>query len=253
MTQLPGLLDTEALRKDFPILDRVLHDGRKLVYLDNAATSQTPRQVLDVLSEYYEQHNANVHRGVHVLAEEATALYEGARDKARMRLLRATKKHGIVPIGFVSAQLQPQRKLPKGVVTFLLTDIEGSTRLLHELGDSYADVLSGHRRILRRAFDDHGGQEVDTQGDSFFVAFDDPADAVAAAAASQAAVGGSAADVIAPLVFLALVMASWALRPFSRKLEAPSGAPTSVPGRIPPQGRRSTEVSAAYQLATQTR
>ncbi|CAM5363585.1 Cysteine desulfurase [Streptomyces aurantiogriseus] len=81
MTQLPGLLDTEALRKDFPILDRVIHDGRKLVYLDNAATSQTPRQVLDVLSEYYEQHNANVHRGVHVLAEEATALYEGARDK----------------------------------------------------------------------------------------------------------------------------------------------------------------------------
>ncbi|MEV6397510.1 cysteine desulfurase [Streptomyces sp. NPDC051907] len=78
---LPGLLDTEAIRKDFPILDRVIHDGKKLVYLDNAATSQTPRQVLDVLSEYYEQHNANVHRGVHVLAEEATALYEGARDK----------------------------------------------------------------------------------------------------------------------------------------------------------------------------
>ncbi|MEK0100986.1 aminotransferase class V-fold PLP-dependent enzyme, partial [Streptomyces sp. A475] len=81
MTQLPGLLDTEAIRKDFPILDRVLHDGKKLVYLDNAATSQTPRQVIDTLSEYYEQHNANVHRGVHVLAEEATALYEGARDK----------------------------------------------------------------------------------------------------------------------------------------------------------------------------
>jgi cysteine desulfurase/selenocysteine lyase len=78
---LPGLLDTEAIRKDFPVLDRLVHDGRKLVYLDNAATSQTPRQVLDALAEYYEQHNANVHRGVHVLAEEATALYEGARDK----------------------------------------------------------------------------------------------------------------------------------------------------------------------------
>lgn len=51
------------------------------MYLDNAATSQKPRQVLDALNEYYEQHNANVHRGVHVLAEEATALYEGARDK----------------------------------------------------------------------------------------------------------------------------------------------------------------------------
>jgi cysteine desulfurase/selenocysteine lyase len=79
--QLPGLLDTEAIRKDFPILDRQVQEGKKLVYLDNAATSQKPRQVLDVLSTYYERHNANVHRGVHTLAEEATALYEGARDK----------------------------------------------------------------------------------------------------------------------------------------------------------------------------
>lgn len=59
----------------------MVHDGKKIVYLDNAATSQKPRQVLDALNEYYERHNANVHRGVHVLAEEATALYEGARDK----------------------------------------------------------------------------------------------------------------------------------------------------------------------------
>ncbi|UNS96366.1 cysteine desulfurase [Streptomyces tubbatahanensis] len=81
MTQLPGLLDTEAIRKDFPILERQVHDGHKLVYLDNAATSQKPTQVLDALADYYEKHNANVHRGVHVLAEEATALYEGARDK----------------------------------------------------------------------------------------------------------------------------------------------------------------------------
>jgi cysteine desulfurase/selenocysteine lyase len=77
---LPGLLDTEAIRKDFPALDRLVHGDRKLVYLDNAATSQKPRQVLDTLNEFYEQHNSNVHRGVHVLAEEATALYEGARD-----------------------------------------------------------------------------------------------------------------------------------------------------------------------------
>ena len=87
MTQLPGLLTSssqlldEAIRKDFPLLDRTVHDGKKIVYLDNAATSQKPRQVLDALNEYYEQHNANVHRGIHVLAEEATALYEGARDK----------------------------------------------------------------------------------------------------------------------------------------------------------------------------
>ncbi|MET8626128.1 cysteine desulfurase [Kitasatospora sp. NPDC004669] len=76
-----GLLDTDAIRKDFPVLQRVLHDGKPLVYLDNAATSQKPRQVLEALTAYYERHNANVHRGVHVLAEEATALYEGARDK----------------------------------------------------------------------------------------------------------------------------------------------------------------------------
>ncbi|BFV56795.1 cysteine desulfurase [Kitasatospora sp. CMC57] len=71
----------DAIRKDFPILQRVLHDDKPLVYLDNAATSQKPQQVLDALNGYYERHNANVHRGVHVLAEEATALYEGARDK----------------------------------------------------------------------------------------------------------------------------------------------------------------------------
>ncbi|WP_030247715.1 cysteine desulfurase [Streptomyces sp. NRRL S-350] len=76
-----GLLDTDAIRKDFPVLQRQLHDGKPLVYLDNAATSQKPRQVLEALNAYYERHNANVHRGVHVLAEEATALYEGARDK----------------------------------------------------------------------------------------------------------------------------------------------------------------------------
>ena len=74
-------LDVELVRKDFPALERLVHDDRPLVYLDNAATSQKPRQVLDALEDYYARHNANVHRGIHVLAEEATALYEGARDK----------------------------------------------------------------------------------------------------------------------------------------------------------------------------
>jgi len=78
---LPGLLDTDAIRKDFPILERLLHGDKPLVYLDNAATSQTPRQVIEAMTSYYANSNANVHRGVHVLAEEATALYEGARDK----------------------------------------------------------------------------------------------------------------------------------------------------------------------------
>jgi predicted ATPase/class 3 adenylate cyclase len=78
-------------------------------------------------------------------------------------------------------------ELPTGTVTFLFTDIEGSTKLLHELGDEYADVLAGHRRLLRDAFAAHDGVEVDTQGDAFFVAFARATDAAAAAAASQQA------------------------------------------------------------------
>jgi len=65
---------------------------------------------------------------------------ESALDRARTRLLRAAKKHGVVPIGFVSAQLRPQRKLPKGLLTFLLTDIEGSTELLRRLDDRYGSA-----------------------------------------------------------------------------------------------------------------
>jgi len=78
-------------------------------------------------------------------------------------------------------------ELPSGTVTFLFTDIEGSTRLLHELGDDYAGVLAEHRRALREAFDSHGGVEVDTQGDAFFVAFARATDALAAAEAVQLA------------------------------------------------------------------
>jgi predicted ATPase/class 3 adenylate cyclase len=73
-------------------------------------------------------------------------------------------------------------ELPAGTVTFLFTDVEGSTRLLNELGDAYADALEDHRRLLRDAFSPHGGVEVDTQGDAFFVAFPRAKDALAAAA-----------------------------------------------------------------------
>src|SRR5690242_1764292 len=76
-------------------------------------------------------------------------------------------------------------ELPTGTVTFLFTDIEGSTKLLHELGDEYAEALDGHRVTLRKAFADNGGAEVDTQGDAFFVAFTRASDAVAAAASAQ--------------------------------------------------------------------
>jgi len=74
---------------------------------------------------------------------------------------------------------------PSGTVTFLFTDIEGSTVLLRQLRDAYGDVLATHGRLLRQAFEEAGGQEIDTQGDSFFVAFGRPQDAVLAAVAAQ--------------------------------------------------------------------
>ena len=73
-------LDVERIRADFPILSRTVH-GKPLVYLDNAATSQKPRQVIDAMSSVYEEHNANIHRGVYEFSEKTTALFEGAREK----------------------------------------------------------------------------------------------------------------------------------------------------------------------------
>jgi cysteine desulfurase/selenocysteine lyase len=80
MTPSTAPLDVAAVRGDFPILERRVHD-HPLVYLDSAATSQKPRQVLEAMDGYYRRHNANVHRGVHTLAEEATHLFEEARGK----------------------------------------------------------------------------------------------------------------------------------------------------------------------------
>ena len=74
--------DVEALRRDFPILNREVH-GKPLVYLDNAATSQTPQQVIDVFSDYYSRYNANIHRGLHTLADEATAAFEATRHRVK--------------------------------------------------------------------------------------------------------------------------------------------------------------------------
>ncbi|MEJ2757968.1 MAG: cysteine desulfurase [Anaerolineales bacterium] len=74
-------LYVEEVRKDFPILDQEVHPGKKLIYFDSAATSQKPLQVINAMDEYYQRFNANIHRGIHVLAEEATGLYEGARIK----------------------------------------------------------------------------------------------------------------------------------------------------------------------------
>lgn len=80
LTKQKTALDVEKIRKDFPILKREVY-GKPLVYFDNAATSQKPHQVIDVISDYYQNYNANVHRGVHKLSEEATEAYESARKK----------------------------------------------------------------------------------------------------------------------------------------------------------------------------
>ena len=112
---------------------------------------------------------------------------EDARDRARSRLLRAAKKHGIMPIGFISAQLQPQRKLPKGQVTFLLTDIEGSTELLRRLNDEYAQLLADVRRRVRTAVRHAGGHEVSARGDDVFAVFERGPAALEAALAIQRA------------------------------------------------------------------
>lgn len=87
--------DVESVRADFPILQQEHHPGVSLVYLDNAATSQKPVQVIDALDDYYRRYNANVHRGIHRLSEEATAAYEGARIKLR-RFINAGNKREII-------------------------------------------------------------------------------------------------------------------------------------------------------------
>ena len=71
----------ENIRKDFPILERTVRENKTLVYLDNASTTQKPNQVIDAITDYYRNHNANIHRAVYALAEEATELYEKTRDK----------------------------------------------------------------------------------------------------------------------------------------------------------------------------
>lgn len=88
------MMDIQAIRKDFPILSRRIN-GKPLVYFDNAATSQKPKQVIDAVSDYYRQHNANVHRGIHTLAEEATGLYEGARKKVA-RFINAKSEKEVI-------------------------------------------------------------------------------------------------------------------------------------------------------------
>lgn len=125
---------------------------------------------------------------------------DAARERARQRLLRAAKRFGIVPLGFFDGQLRKERlegqikaraidvaKLPRGTVTFLLTDIEGSTRLLERLGDAYVDLLRDVRTLIRTTVRKGGGHEVDARADEFFAVFADGSRALASAVSIQRA------------------------------------------------------------------
>ncbi|MBF8268776.1 MAG: cysteine desulfurase [Gammaproteobacteria bacterium] len=98
----PPAFDVEAVRADFPILSRQVH-GKPLVYLDNAATSQKPAQVIEAVDHYYRHYNANIHRGVHTLSAEATAAYEAARHKVRDFLNAGSDKEIIFVRGATEA------------------------------------------------------------------------------------------------------------------------------------------------------
>ncbi len=78
---MPGKFDIKAIRNDFPILNRMVHGDKKMVYLDSAATTQKPVQVINAMNQFYRESNANIHRGIHTLAEEATQRYESSRQK----------------------------------------------------------------------------------------------------------------------------------------------------------------------------
>tara|TARA_B110000238_G_scaffold70460_1_gene77280 strand:+ start:365 stop:1579 length:1215 start_codon:yes stop_codon:yes gene_type:complete len=88
------MVDVNNIRKDFPILSRTVN-GQPLVYFDNAATSQTPNQVIDVIADYYRNYNANIHRGVHTLSQEATDAYEAARNTIKSHF-NAAHAHEII-------------------------------------------------------------------------------------------------------------------------------------------------------------
>ena len=108
-------LDVPSIRGDFPILSRVVRNGKRLVYLDNGATSQKPRAVVDAEREFYFHHNAAVHRGAHLLAEEATDAFEGARSKVATFIngrvdeiiftKSATESLNMIAYGFLNASL----------------------------------------------------------------------------------------------------------------------------------------------------
>jgi class 3 adenylate cyclase len=128
---------------------------------------------------------------------------DAARERARTRLLNAAKRQGIVPVGFIRSQLDSERafaerrarepaSLPTGFLTMLMTDIEGSTGLVEQLGERYRELIGEVRAVLRETAVAFSGLAVETRADEFFAVFESPGGALDAAVAMQRALRGSA-------------------------------------------------------------
>ena len=158
-----------------------LADGLpRLLYVKTPAPDRVPR--LAELLDRVKQEGSDSYRYFRTPAELGRLVGD---DLATLLSERFTASAQAVDPGSAPPPRPPMITLPSGTVTFLFTDIEGSTRLVQELGDGYAAVRDEHAAILRRAIEDGGGVEVGTEGDSFFVAFASPARAVEAAVAAQ--------------------------------------------------------------------
>lgn len=126
------MIDVEKIRKDFPILDQIVND-EPLVYLDNAATTQKPKAVLEAVNRYYQEDNANVHRGVHTLAERATAFYEAARETVRR---------------FINASSTKEVLFTRGTTTGLNWIGRFAEEILEEGDEVLISIMEHHSNIL---------------------------------------------------------------------------------------------------------
>jgi len=128
------MFDINHVRADFPILEREVHPNVPLVYLDSAATSQKPKAVIDIMDEFYRIHNSNIHRGIHTLAEEATAQYEDARQKVANFIGAASSRQVIFTRNTTeSINLVANtwgRKTLKSDDTIVLTEMEHHSNLV---------------------------------------------------------------------------------------------------------------------------
>ena len=128
------MFDVEKIRNDFPILNRKINNNN-LVYLDNAASSQKPRQVIDTLKKYYEENNANIHRGVHTLSQEATEMYEDAHKKVG-KLINA--KHAFEETIFVRNATEAMNMVMYG---WAMHTLEKEDEILSTVMEHHANIV----------------------------------------------------------------------------------------------------------------